>query len=71
VRVFVLSVGFVELFDSPQVSSGEAADARKLGAQIFGEILNYGTPPGLTLLPLVDEPSDVPVKRQQLQINRA
>jgi hypothetical protein len=32
VRVFIAGVGFVELFDSPQVSSGEAANARKLGA---------------------------------------
>ncbi len=47
------SVGFVELFDSPQVSSGEAADAGKLGAEIFGEILNYGASPSLALLPLL------------------
>ena len=31
----------------------------------------YGTPTGLALLPLVEELSDVPAKRQLLQINRA
>jgi hypothetical protein len=61
----------VELFDSPEVSSGEAANAGKLGAEILGEILYHGSPPSFALLPLVDEPSDVPVKRQQFQIDSA
>jgi hypothetical protein len=41
---FVLGIDFVELFDSPEVRSGEAATAGKLGAEIFGEILDYGPP---------------------------
>jgi hypothetical protein len=46
---FVLGVSFVELLDSPEVRSGEAADARKLSPEILGEILNYRTSPRLAL----------------------
>ena len=60
---FVLGVSFAELLDSPQVRSREAADARELGPEVFGHLLNYRTPLSLALLPLIDESSDVPIER--------
>jgi hypothetical protein len=51
---FFLGVSFVELFDSPEVSGGEAANAGELCAEIFGETLDHGPPPSLPLLAFAD-----------------
>jgi hypothetical protein len=59
---FVISIRLVELLDSPKISGGEAADAGELRSQIFGEALNHGTPPSLSLLAVCNEPADIPVQ---------
>jgi hypothetical protein len=61
----------VELLHSPEILEGKPAHVREISAEIGGEAFHHGIAPTRRLLLFHDSPPDVPVKQDEITVNRA
>ena len=67
---FQAGVRLEKSFHPPEVGGRKAAHAGKLRPQIGGELFNHRLAPALGLLPLHDQPADIPVQADQFPVDR-
>lgn len=65
----IARVGFIETAHPPEVCRRKTAQSRKLRLTIAGELLNDGAPPAGALLALDNQPTNIPLRGDELSVH--